>query len=645
MKIALTLGVVCFVICAAWAGPVQPIRIGNQTEWSLSQSAYLYTTPQKLSPQQAFASIRQVRLAAIKQEHINLGLQAGYVWLYFRLANEGAAKTVLFTLDRIDIHYVQAFRQRGRAIDTLALTGDALPFSSRPVRLNYFAIPVKMAAHEEADILILLEKKNEYISGNIGLYSASQFLQKVRTDSAVVAFFLGIAAFIFLFNFFLWFSLDDSVHLLFMAHQVAIVSFVLINLGYGFEFLWPTFTYSNSLIMTMVSGIWASTNLFLIKKYLNLTATSSRFYRVVHWLAWYILIVSIVGCSLSLLRPASVPAYILKLGLSLLLIWIIANAIVLVSVFVEQVGKRNQAAYIYVAALSFMLISSVVYTLTLLNVINAGSYTTDWLIPSFLWEETILAFGLTVRYNRFRQQYFTLQLSLAHEQTRTNEAIIQAQESERQRIAADLHDDLGGTLATIRRRLTDIRQHLRDPQAAHELDALEPLIRQSSHDLRRIAHNLMPPEFARIGLRAALEQLVQSQPSQPTRFSFVVAGSEYRLATDVELNLYRIVSELIQNINKHAQAARTAVQLLYHNDHLTIMVEDDGLGSRAVANEGNKPGLGLTSSQLRAEYIGAQLWREVSLGGTLVMIDVPYATATHTLRTEPKQANESMSVT
>ena len=221
----------------------------------------------------------------------------------------------------------------------------------------------------------------------------------------------------------------------------------------------------------------------------------------------------------------------------------------------------------------------------------------------------------------------------------TDARIIQTQEAERQRMAADLHDDLGGTLSTLRRRLADIRSQLQDPGLARQFDELEPLIQKSSADLRRIAHNLMPPEFTRLGLHSALEQLVNSQPVQPTRFSFITSGTEHTLPADTGLNVYRIVSELIQNINKHAQAKRAAVQLLYHPDRLTITVEDDGLGNRVI-NSTNKPmGIGLKNSNLRAEYIGATLWRDASEGGTLIVLDVPFETPDAASTTDPDSAD------
>ncbi len=221
----------------------------------------------------------------------------------------------------------------------------------------------------------------------------------------------------------------------------------------------------------------------------------------------------------------------------------------------------------------------------------------------------------------------------------TDARIIRMQEAEHQRIAADLHDDLGGTLSIIRRRLADIRPQLQDPGVARQFDELEPLVQKSSADLRRIAHNLMPPEFNRLGLHSALEQLVNSQPAQPTRFSFITSGTEHKLPANTELNVYRIVSELIQNINKHTQAKRAAVQLLYHPDRLTITVEDDGLGKRAVSSTNKPMGIGLKNSNLRAEYIGATLWRDASEGGTLIVLDVPFKTPDAASTTDPDSAD------
>jgi signal transduction histidine kinase len=201
--------------------------------------------------------------------------------------------------------------------------------------------------------------------------------------------------------------------------------------------------------------------------------------------------------------------------------------------------------------------------------------------------------------------------------------VIQTQETERQRIAQDLHDDLGGTLATIRQRLADMGQRTTDPPTQRAFAELEPLILKGGQDLRRIAHNLMPPDFDRLGLADSIEQFVRAIPAKPTRFEFVLAGKPQKLSIATELNVYRIVSELVQNIQKHANANRASVQLLYEKNELVVLIDDNGMGI-SPEKLSNGTGIGLKNATLRANYIGATVQRETGEGGTFVVLTVPY---------------------
>ncbi|MBC7893026.1 MAG: hypothetical protein H7Y12_12490 [Sphingobacteriaceae bacterium] len=265
------------------------------------------------------------------------------------------------------------------------------------------------------------------------------------------------------------------------------------------------------------------------------------------------------------------------------------------------------------------------YWLASIGILDFG----EWIISAFkgsvLVEIFVLSIGIAYRYVTERREKYRLELELI----RTQSQVIQTQESERERIAADLHDDLGGTLVAIRYRLINLRRDVPGPETAPSFDQLEAMILQSCRDLRRISHNLMPPEFARTGLRSALEHLVRSVSSHPTRFTFVALGPEQILPLETELNLYRIASELIHNVLKHAQAGRAAVQLLYHPDQLVLLVEDDGVGNQPEKTAGGREGIGLKTSSLRADYIGARMRREASPSGTLVVVELPYPPATN----------------
>ncbi|MEI7581251.1 ATP-binding protein [Runella sp.] len=294
---------------------------------------------------------------------------------------------------------------------------------------------------------------------------------------------------------------------------------------------------------------------------------------------------------------------------------------ILVFANIQDGFTRKQQGIYYILSSVSAVIGAMFLTLLVKNGWLYLPFTATYFLPlGILIDSLIITFAQSKRFNDLakERQLFFLELM------DTKNQVLQTQESERQRIAADLHDDLGGTLATIRRRIADIRQNLKDPK----FELLEPLIQKSADDLRRISHNLMPPEFAHLGLASALQQFTQAIPQSPTHFEFLISGEERKFSIDTELNIYRIVSELVQNILKHAQATKAAVQLIYFDDLLTITVEDNGVGNRLINKSSEIPevlsGIGLKNSKLRAEYIGAKLRMETSAGGTLVILEIPY---------------------
>jgi signal transduction histidine kinase len=298
---------------------------------------------------------------------------------------------------------------------------------------------------------------------------------------------------------------------------------------------------------------------------------------------------------------------------------------ILVFANIQDGFTRKQQGIYYIFSSVSAVIGAMFLTLLVKNGWLYLPFTATYFLPlGILIDSLIITFAQSKRFNDLakERQLFFLELM------DTKNQVLQTQESERQRIAADLHDDLGGTLATIRRRIADIRQNLKDPKAAQDFELLEPLIQKSADDLRRISHNLMPPEFAHLGLVNALQQFVQAIPQSPTHFEFLISGKEQKLSVNIELNIYRIVSELVQNVLKHAHATRAAVQLIYFDDSLTITVEDNGVGDRLINKSSEiseiSSGIGLKNSKLRAEYIGAKLCMETSGGGTLVILEIPY---------------------
>jgi PAS domain S-box-containing protein len=190
--------------------------------------------------------------------------------------------------------------------------------------------------------------------------------------------------------------------------------------------------------------------------------------------------------------------------------------------------------------------------------------------------------------------------------------LVESQEAERQRFARDLHDHLGQHLTGLRLALADLKASV-DAQNAMRVAMIEDQALQIDRDMSFLAFELRPNLLQEAGLYQALEKFV-SEWSRNHSIAAEFLGRnqpEQRLAAVIEINLYRIAQESLNNILKHAQARDVCVILEVRDDTITLIVEDDGVGfeidekSKLVKISGH--GLGLLGMRERAALLGGTL--------------------------------------
>lgn len=202
-------------------------------------------------------------------------------------------------------------------------------------------------------------------------------------------------------------------------------------------------------------------------------------------------------------------------------------------------------------------------------------------------------------------------------------SLLKGQEEERGRLAKDLHDGLGGMLSGVKLSLGAMKGNLILSQEnarlfSKTLDQLD----NSIAEMRRVAHNMMPEALVRLGLQQAVQDYCDGlSESQSLRINCQFHGLEKRLDAATEIVVYRIVQELLNNVIKHASASEALVQLMRHENNLSITVEDNGRGFKL--NEADFPkGAGLSNVRTRVDYLKGQLDIQSAPGkGTSVHID------------------------
>jgi signal transduction histidine kinase len=187
------------------------------------------------------------------------------------------------------------------------------------------------------------------------------------------------------------------------------------------------------------------------------------------------------------------------------------------------------------------------------------------------------------------------------------EAELQSQESERRRLAADLHDSIGGMLSAIRVGITTIAKQLTVPQ---HVDQTKQMLDDTISSVRRISRDLMPATLEKFGLVHALTELCERfQSTSGISIQFSEEGNYNPLDKNRELMIFRIVQELLNNAIKHANASQIDV-LLKEEENLLVIVKDNGVGfdARGIINDRNSgKGLGLFNIQNRAQLLKGKL--------------------------------------
>jgi two-component system, NarL family, sensor kinase len=223
-----------------------------------------------------------------------------------------------------------------------------------------------------------------------------------------------------------------------------------------------------------------------------------------------------------------------------------------------------------------------------------------------------------------RQREASLLRALEALQNRVKEDSVrheQARESERQRIALDLHDDIGQSLSVIRLSCENASRLLTSgdtAQAINEIKTIVPVIKNTSKQVRRIAIDLRPPVID-LGVTAALSGLVrQMQKALPqTTIEYEIDIAEEDIPQAMQLAMYRIAQEAFNNIIKHADGSRVHLALRKLKNEIQLVVADNGSGFDAkttLSDEGREPSIGLASMQARAATYGGRLCIESSVG-------------------------------
>lgn len=192
------------------------------------------------------------------------------------------------------------------------------------------------------------------------------------------------------------------------------------------------------------------------------------------------------------------------------------------------------------------------------------------------------------------------------QELKSMEAMMKGQDEERKRIARDLHDRLGSMLSTVKLHFSSVEEEIKLLQQKQKTayDSALDMLDEAVDEVRKISHNLHSGAIAKFGLKTAVNQLIQAiQSANSIRISFMDNGVDPELYQGIEVELYRIIQELLSNTLKHSGADEAIIQLNFSSGLITFSYEDNGKGMD-TSRLSESDGLGMQSIESRVRKIG-----------------------------------------
>jgi tetratricopeptide (TPR) repeat protein len=248
---------------------------------------------------------------------------------------------------------------------------------------------------------------------------------------------------------------------------------------------------------------------------------------------------------------------------------------------------------------------------------------------SYLWGMSLvllLAFSLLIflfiifRKNKKISEQKIKEIKQQEELSLTK-AILDGEERERERIARDLHDGLGGMLAGVKINFSTWSSSHLHPEKDQEFYRILSQLDHSVSELRHVARNLMPESLLNFGLETALQDLCEFYVRKNLDIDFQAINIERKLPLNVQLNIYRIVQELLANAVKHAGASSILLQCSQSGKNFMITIEDNGKGFDKNIEKTSKS-MGLLNLKNRVSYLKGKMEINSDQQGTAINIEL-----------------------
>ena len=567
------------------------------------------------------------------------------LWIHLKINNSTATtKDLVLTINNSLINWIEFYEIKEGKIINQNIIGDALELNRRFIRDKNPVYPIKIKSNEITDVYFKFNLGGRKIHAPIELHSYSDFIENSLFKNINLGFFYGILTCLSFICFIIFYLLKDRVYFYLASYFTSQIFLQVAISGIGFVMIWPNNPFWNDRSIPFLMSF----SIFLAIVFLIEFLKKNKINKYIFYIAVFFQIISGLIILASFTNGPIYNASIWVLY-KILPVFYIGFFILSTYFFLT---KYLPARFFFSAFLLALISIGAIYYYAITKTHN-NVFTNQFVLVGEILKSILLMLALLDRLRIFKEEKEIAQMlviqqleqlntlkenankelmmkveektsELSIKQNEVKKALIWGEEQERKRVAQELHDGLGSLLSTLRLNAESI--DLKDKGLTEkELYAYQnviELIDKACSELREISHNMMPPSIEQFGILQQLKSIIRNiNISKKIEFTLDTFGLEERFNKDLELSIYRICLEFINNIIKHSKAQSAIIQLVRNQNVLSIIIEDDGIGfDSSLISEG----IGFSSTRSRVEaFNGSMMIDTNKKRGTTVIIELP----------------------
>ncbi|MEA5461206.1 7TM-DISM domain-containing protein [Arcicella sp. LKC2W] len=542
----------------------------------------------------------------LNAQDVSYGFHHQQGWCKFKIQNNSNRGKFILSIEQSRADTVQLFvLKTDNNIESMPLLGRHIPIEKRVVFDRNYVYPIQIPKDSSYTYYLYSSRKFGLHGCVLTLRAEMEYANHFAVASNQFGFIFGASIITALMGLVLFWFIRERIYLVYSLYCISTLLVGFSDAGYIHSYihlpaLQPAINIATCISFYLLVGlhIWFTIELLNIKAY-----KFKWFYYLGKYATWFF-----ISSAFILLFPLPHELMWWLVYISYYVLFFMDAYIVIA--IINGVIQKHPSVYFYMVGFFLTLILFTILVLANLNVLDEVNNNVEIFYFTPLVEVIVVVFGLVIRFSNSVREKFIFQKKLYE----TQQQIITLQEDERTRIARDLHDDVGNSLAALKTKFI-YENRTDDTQKTQQI----------IDDLRDITHNIMPANFQDFTLDKMLETLIKRfQNHSKISFEFILAGKYLKLDSNRELAIYRIVNELISNILKHSSSENVTLQMVYQEESIVLCFEDDGQPFLLENQISMEHKIGVKSMLARLDFIQAKFNTTSDNNGNLLIIDVPY---------------------